>query len=196
MVSPAVFSAGGALLGAGMSYFGQNSANRSNRQIAREQMQFQAEQTQQQMDFQERMSNTAYQRAISDMEAAGLNPILAYNMGGASSPPGAAAAGASQTMRNTMSGAVSSALDARRMFAEVRNLDAQNKNLDVQNENLRKLTQEIESRSRLNNASAQSVEYTLPGKKIESDLDKAAGSVPSFSLKWLRRLFGSLLGRE
>jgi hypothetical protein len=39
--------------------------------------------------WQEKMSNTSYQRAVEDMRKAGINPILAYTQGGASTPSGA-----------------------------------------------------------------------------------------------------------
>jgi len=44
-----------------------------------------------QMQFQERMSNTSYQRQMADMRKAGINPMLVAKMGGASTPPGASA---------------------------------------------------------------------------------------------------------
>lgn len=43
-------------------------------------------------DFQERMSNTTYQRMMSDLQASGINPMFAISSGGAPAPSGATAA--------------------------------------------------------------------------------------------------------
>lgn len=54
---------------------------------------FNAQQALEQREFEERMSNTQYQRAIADMSAAGLNPYLVYSQGGNAVPSGAVASG-------------------------------------------------------------------------------------------------------
>lgn len=74
-----------------------------------------------QMDFQERMSSTSYQRAMADMRAAGLNPILAYQQGGASSPGGAMA------KVPDIGAAVATALQAKRLKAELELMEEQKK---------------------------------------------------------------------
>lgn len=61
--------------------FQQNSAQKA--------MDWEAEQAEIQRAFQTEMSNTSYQRAVKDLKAAGLNPILAALNQGASTPSGA-----------------------------------------------------------------------------------------------------------
>jgi len=66
------------IIGAGISYLGGRSQNVASAQAA-----------QRQMDFQEEMSGTSYQRQIADLKAAGINPMLVSRLGGASTPAGA-----------------------------------------------------------------------------------------------------------
>lgn len=94
----------GAIVGGATSLAGGVLTNMGNKKAA-----------QKQMDFQERMSNTSYQRAVADMKLAGINPMLAYMQGGASSP-----GGASPQIQDALSPAVSSAQHGARLGAELK----------------------------------------------------------------------------
>lgn len=78
------------------------------------QNQFNANQAQLNRDWQEKMSNTAYQRGYTDLLAAGLNPNLAGGSGGASTPTGAQAnsAGLPESPGNAILNAATAGMNA------------------------------------------------------------------------------------
>lgn len=120
-VSGAFGDIASAAIGGGLSFLGQSNANQANQQMA-----------QNQMAFQERMDNTKYQRTVKDLEAAGLNPMMAYGNMSAGSPSGALGVGAQNTLAgvgSAISGIKPSEITKR--VSETKNVEEQNRQIQA-----------------------------------------------------------------
>jgi len=169
----------------GLGYFGQQETNTANQANA-----------QAQMDFQERLSNTAYQRQVKDMEAAGLNPMLAYIKGGGASSP----SGAMATYQSPVSGAAQAATSAQ-IPSNIRSTQATAKQTGAQTEYLTGSQTEL-TNQQINNLKTENdkakavidnlrVEYgnlikqgynlTEVGNQIRKNIDLMSSQIHNFS---------------
>lgn len=133
-------------------YMATKDANQTNLTSAKEQM-----------AFQERMSNTGYQRATDDMKKAGLNPMLAYTQGPASTPSGALA----QVDPETKTGLAKSVAEAYGINTQAKTAKAQialNEAQTTQTANQAKVTE-------ANVSTAQS-QSELAKKELETKKEK------------------------
>jgi len=114
----------GAIISGLANYAAQESANRTNRRIADQATTTNINEAEKNRVFQMMMSNSAFQRQIADLKQAGLNPLLAAGMSGASTPSGSTASAQTAHMENTLSGAITSAQNAVQMSMNNQKLGA------------------------------------------------------------------------
>lgn len=140
----------GPLVAGAFGYAGQHSANVANAKQAKEAEEFSAAEAEKNRQFQADQSATAYQRAVKDLKAAGLNPALAYQQGGASTPSGSTASGVSARMDSSAGAGINSASRAFDAMQSLSSLQTQAR----QRENIQASTAQSEAQADLIRASA------------------------------------------
>lgn len=171
---------GGALVGGVTSLIGAKKQNSAAAAQAQQAQQFTADQT-----------GTAYQRAVLDMEKAGLNPMLAYSQGGAGAAQGQAA-----PVVNELGGAANSAADVLSQLSSIRLQNAQADQARTQSAANAAAVPRIAAEARSANASAAATEYQvsqlLPIEKYKRGYELGKASLESTeSQARLRALTGT-----
>lgn len=173
----------GSIIGGGLgllgSLFGANSAKDAQRRANEANMQ----EAQRNRDWQERMSNTAYQRSAKDLEAAGLNRILALG-NSASTPSGAQAKIESERDPQAGDRAVASALAVKTALSQIKLQTAQADKVSAEASNIRHTGMGIENvnleqmykaeGARLSNVVAEhgreKISQEIRGSKLDNDI--------------------------
>jgi ribosomal protein S15P/S13E len=151
-IAPSIISAAG-------SFLGGERRNAAQIGLSREQM-----------AFQERMSSTAHQRAVADLRAAGLNPILSARYGGASTPPGAMPQIVDSLGEATKQG-VSTALQSKLLTAQVNKMNAEAKKIS-QDEKTSKAMESLHyDQGRLTQYQGTKLFQTLPYNIPQAEAD-------------------------
>ena len=135
-----------------------------------------------QMDFQERMSNTAYQRAMADMRKAGVNPIMVTKLGGASTPTGAMAR--TPDLGNMGSDMIKNYATAQ----QVKLTNAQTNNTNAQTSLHSANAKKADTDRRLAEEKIHTEKQVQINKRIDAQAKRIANSMSAWELAYFKKL--------
>lgn len=166
-----------------------SASNERALDIARENNQWGRENMHEQMAYNERMANSAYQRMSEDMKAAGINPMVGYGGGGAATPginnPSASMPNIqTPKFEDALSKGVSSALEGRRLRKELDQTDsgiALNKAMEETQGAQKKLNEANAKSAELN---AKALEKQLPTLEKQAEYEKEKLQIDQKMLKY------------